>query len=348
MNEDTFLLVKKITKDMRLAALHLSKNEARFLVDAYYQVQDFRIQTANQLKSMEDANEPHNFHTFILDNFTAIESQIKYALDKYSESTVVGRWSRSVCGIGPVIAAGLECHIDIKKAPTPGHIYSFAGLHPNQVWMSAEESKKLVNEIVDGKMTAIATREEIQALSSISNKNIPRFLNSVDFLKVICPKEFDAGAKSVVPTKKNLIRIVSMRPFNSQLKTLCWKIGESFVKVSGNKNDVYGKLYLERKAIESERNEQGLYEDQAEMKLDKFKIGKDTEAYKAYANGKLPLGHLHARAKRWAVKLFLSHWWYVAYKNHYKKEPPLPYPIAHMGHVHMIDVPNADAGSQDM
>lgn len=338
MNEDTFVLVKKITKDMRLAALHLSKNEARFLVDAYYQVQDFRIQTSNQLQSMEKAKEPHNFHNFILDNFTAIESQIKYALGKYSESTVVGRWSRSICGIGPVIAAGLECHIDIEKAPTPGHIYSFAGLHPLQVWMSAEDSRKLVNEVVDGK---IATPEQIAILSAKSGKKIDRFLRSRDFLRVICPKEWEAGETSVVPSKKNLIRIVSLRPFNAQLKTLCWKIGESFVKVSGNENDVYGKLYLERKAIEAERNEQGLYEDQAEAKLARFNIGKDTEAYKAYATGKLPLGHLHARAKRWAVKLFLSHWWYVAYKNHYKKEPPLPYPIAHMGHVHIIEAPNA-------
>lgn len=271
MHEETLELVKKITKDMRLAAKNLSKNEARFLVDAYYQVQDFRIQTAGQLRSMEKSQEPHNFHDFILGNFTTIESQIKYALGKYSESTAVGRWSRSICGIGPVIAAGLECHIDIEKAVTPGHIYSFAGIHPQVSW--------------------------------------------------------EKGQK---------------RPWNAQLKTLCWKIGESFVKVSSNDNDFYGKLYLERKAIEAQRNEQMIFEDQAEAKLAKYKIGKDTEAYKFYAQGMLPPGHIHARAKRWAVKLFLSHWWYIAYKAHFKKEPPLPYPIAHLDHVHMIDAPNKE------
>jgi hypothetical protein len=28
-------------------------------------------------------------------------------------------------------------------------------------------------------------------------------------------------------------RALTMRPFNAGLKTLCWKIGESFVKISG-------------------------------------------------------------------------------------------------------------------
>ena len=32
------------------------------------------------------------------------------------------------------------------------------------------------------------------------------------------------------------------------LKELCWKIGESFVKVKGNPADIYGKIYEERKA----------------------------------------------------------------------------------------------------
>jgi hypothetical protein len=33
------------------------------------------------------------------------------------------------------------------------------------------------------------------------------------------------------------------RPFNASLKTLCWKLGESFVKVSGKETAVYGHLY---------------------------------------------------------------------------------------------------------
>ena len=53
----------------------------------------------------------------------------------------------------------------------------------------------------------------------------------------------------------------------------------------------------------------------------------------------LPPGHIHARAKRWAVKLFLSHVYEEWYRRVYKKEPPVIYSIAMMGHLHKIDPP---------
>lgn len=133
------------------------------------------------------------------------------------------------------------------------------------------------------------------------------------------------------------------RPWNADLKTLCWKIGESFVKVSGRENDIYGKVYQERKAYEQAKNEAGEYADQAAAILEKKKIGKTTDAYKAYIVGKLPPGHIHARAKRYAVKLFLSHLHDVWYRLEFGKPPPLPYPIAHMGHAHVIETPNYDS-----
>jgi hypothetical protein len=39
-------------------------------------------------------------------------------------------------------------------------------------------------------------------------------------------------------------------PYNARLKTLIWKMGESFVKVSGKDGATYGKLYAEFKAEE--------------------------------------------------------------------------------------------------
>jgi hypothetical protein len=124
------------------------------------------------------------------------------------------------------------------------------------------------------------------------------------------------------------------RPWNARLKTLCWKIGESFVKVSGKPEAYYGQAYLERKAYEIERNDSGQNADRAATILTEKKIGKATEAFKHLSAGHLPPGQIHARAKRWAVKLFLSHWHGEAYRHHFGKEPPLPYPIAQLGHVH--------------
>ena len=130
------------------------------------------------------------------------------------------------------------------------------------------------------------------------------------------------------------------RPFNAKLKVLCWKVGESFVKVKNHDEDIYGKIYDLRKRLEEERNEAGQFAEQAKAKLEKFKIGKDTEAYKAYSIGKLPPAHIHARAKRYAVKLFLAHYHHVAYEVQYGEAPPKPYVIEQLGHAHYMAPPN--------
>lgn len=99
--------------------------------------------------------------------------------------------------------------------------------------------------------------------------------------------------------------------YNSRLKVLCWKVGESFVKVSGRQTSVYGQLYLRFKSEEVRKNEAGLYQDAAKKELasKKFKEEKDSVARKRLLAGKLSDAHLHARAKRKTVKIFLSHLW---------------------------------------
>lgn len=133
------------------------------------------------------------------------------------------------------------------------------------------------------------------------------------------------------------------RPWNAFLKTLCaFKIGESFVKVSNHKDDVYGHIYAERKLREISRNEEHRFSDQAASILATKDIGKETDAYKAYIQGMLPPAHIHRRATRVAVKLFLAHLHEVMFWVEYGKLPPDPYPIAHLGHAHYIPIPNLD------
>ena len=129
------------------------------------------------------------------------------------------------------------------------------------------------------------------------------------------------------------------RPWNASLKVLCWKLGESFVKVSNNENDVYGKLYKTRKDIEIAKNERGDFADQAAAKLKKYNIGKTTDAYKAYSIGKLPPAHIHARAKRYAVKMFLSHLHEVWWTHKFGSPPPVPYVFSLAEHTHKIEPP---------
>lgn len=261
--------VTKLNKDIRQAATTLSRQEARYLVDTYYQIQEHRIATAAQGRELSKSDEPNAVVNYLTNELTVLENEVKKALQTYADNDPVGRWGMSICGIGPVIAAGLLAHIDIEKAPTAGHIWSFAGLEPSQKW--------------------------------------------------------EKGQK---------------RPWNASLKVLCWKIGQSFVKVSNNDKDVYGKLYKSRKEYEQAKNEAGEYAEQAAHKLATTKIGKTTEAYKWYSQGKLPPGHIQQRSERYATKIFLAHWQYVAYFEKYGTPPPKPYAIAILGHAHEIEVPN--------
>jgi hypothetical protein len=257
--------VQRLTKDMRNAAKLMGVLEARYFVDTYYQLQANRIAASNQQRAIQAGDEPSEHIVWLNTQQETLEKCIHSMLDKWSGAQPMGIWAREVVGIGPVIASGLLANIDIKKAPTAGHIWRFCGLDPTCHW--------------------------------------------------------EKGQK---------------RPWNASLKRLCWLIGESFVKVSSHKNDVYGHRYQERKAYEQKNNEAGKYAEQAQKQLAKIRNRQNKDFISLLASGKLPPAALHERAKRWAVKLFLSHWHEAAYRLEYGKEPPAPYPIAHLGHVHKI------------
>ncbi len=263
--------LNKLKRDIKNAGTTLSKEEARYLVDLYYQMQEYRKASDNQVHQLqkEDNKEPHETLAFFANNFRTLERNIKSVLQVYAESKPIGQWMLSICGIGPVISAGLMANIDITKVQTAGQIQAFAGLDPTREWHKGEK-----------------------------------------------------------------------RPYNARLKTLCWKIGQCFIKVQNNEEDVYGKIFAIRKAYEIERNEKGELADQAKAKLERFNIKKTTDAYKWYSQGKLPPAHINQRASRYAVKIFLSHLFSVWYEMEHKEKPPKPYAIAILNHAHEIPIPN--------
>jgi hypothetical protein len=131
----------------------------------------------------------------------------------------------------------------------------------------------------------------------------------------------------------------SKRPFNAELKVLSWKIGQSFMKFSGRDQCFYGKLYLQDKQRRVELNESGAYADRAKeiLTTKNWKANKSSDTLKS---GKLPAAQIDAQARRFAVKIFLSHFHTVWFETHFNRKAPTPYTIAHMDHVHQIDVPN--------
>jgi hypothetical protein len=276
--------IVKLSKKLKEASKRLSKRDARYLVDMYYQMQRYRVSLNNQIRIAKKENEPLNDFTAWASTVTeSLEQTIKKALDIYSTESDVGKWMRSIHGIGPVIASGIIAHIDMRhcekdkegrptgKRITPGMIWRYAGLDPTKEW------------------------------------------------------------------EKN-----TKRPWNAQLKTLCWKLGESFVKTQNSPKSFYGPIYKERRKYDEEKNERHGYEALAKKQLETKMFKKDTITKQAYMKGELTDGHIFSISKRVTVKLFLSHLWEVWYEIEYKEKPPRPWIFALGGHdtAHYIAPPN--------
>jgi len=162
------------------------------------------------------------------------------------------------------------------------------------------------------------------------------------------------------------------RPWCAALKTTCWKIWQSWLKLKHNPNAFYAHQFSARRKLEWDRNLSGELAGQATQQLGCKNWDRKGPAYQ-WLTGKvdrewarnrlesgeqfpeqpvlapegtepfpmLPPGHIQSRAGRWAVKLFLAHWHAEAYRQHYNAEPPFPYPIAILGHAHQVPAPAA-------
>jgi hypothetical protein len=128
--------ILKLKRDMRAAAATLGQEEARYLVDLYYQRQHDRITAANRTRAAADAGEPHAVLQFFTDQSDVLERQIKSALEPYAKAHPAGSWMMAQKGVGPVIAAGFLSRLELK--PTVGHWWRFCGLDPTVTWGKGE------------------------------------------------------------------------------------------------------------------------------------------------------------------------------------------------------------------
>jgi len=302
---DQFLLQDKLTRDIKQAGKTLTVREARYLTDLYYQMQDNRIRAAGQIRAMEqgEVKEPHMTLDWVFGQSEKLETSIRSVLGEFARNRTVGAWSQSILGIGPVISAGLIANISMR------------------VWvcMAAEEVKAKRRKAAD------QCRQETPCSVACHEKPVNTVGQIWRYAGLDPTSKWEKGKK---------------RPWNASLKRLCWLIGQSFVKVHNNPKDFYGHYYKHRKEIEIANNDAGKFSEQAAQVLRDKKIGKDTDAYKAYSVGKLPPAHIQARAERYAVKLFLAHWHGVAFRAEFERDAPVPYAISELGHADLIGIPN--------
>ena len=84
------------------------------------------------------------------------------------------------------------------------------------------------------------------------------------------------------------------------------------------------------------KNANGDYKEQTAYDLAHKYKDKSTVAYKACQAGMLLQAQILARARRWTIKLFVSHLHEYWYSMHYGEPPAKPYAIAILGHAHHI------------
>jgi len=127
------------------------------------------------------------------------------------------------------------------------------------------------------------------------------------------------------------------RPWNPDLKQLCYHIGECIKRVSNHPDAIYGRLYRERKALLQQRNDAGHNAERA-----KVFVARSAEWKKTLATGKLPDGNLDRQACNFVAKILLSHLHAIMYWDKFGTAPPKPFAMAILGHAHLIEIPNTE------
>lgn len=309
-----------LDKDVRAAAREMRPRDIRVLVDHYYALQDLRLQVQGKVRAVKQGRDEGA--AFVVSAMFArqirLEQDIKAALAAWVQAQhdpSPTAWAARQVGIGPVIAAALAAHLpgtervmDNEQPERSAHIALNQAIDPGG-W----ERTRMVNkegEILEG---------------WVRPRSVPPTVGHWWRF---------AGLDPTLQWGKG-----ELRPWNAKLKVVCYKIGESFVKVSGNEAAFYGQLYRERKAWELEKDARG--ENAAVAAAALAKPTRWTEGQrKAYESGHLPPAQLHRRATRWTAKLFLAHYHEAAYLAEYGTMPPKPYVLEHVpGHVHAIKRP---------
>jgi hypothetical protein len=199
--------INRMSRDIRRAALTLGESEVRHLVDSYYTIQEDRKRSNAQLRSLVEGGEPNQVINWLSLQSGTLEKQIRSALDVYTQGHIMGSWMRGIVGIGPVISAGLLAHI---------YMGVWCGIchgHNPEMCKRRQADKKF-------KLTPHDWQPEE------SNPTVGHMWAFAGWA-ADGQKAWEKGTK---------------RPFNDKFRVLCWKAGQSFMKLHNHPDCYYGQI----------------------------------------------------------------------------------------------------------
>lgn len=309
-----------------------SPQEIRSILTSYYQAQDRRIGIQNQIRAIikspdYDVRSRTNVSIMEIALLTAQNDEETYAniLNSYADSNTICQWLMQIKGIGKILATTMVAYFNIEVASSASSFYEYGGLNDNnRKWLKSTTAYEIVRSVIGDSNNV--TTDHLLEIASIIKWKPSSFVSAV------------TDEKGKILSVGEIVKKVSAPPYNATLKKQLWKVGESFVKVSNKPDSLYGRLYKEKLAKEIALNSELAFKDQAkEILATKNWSDKSSDTYQSYLAGKLPLSHLIARAKRWTVKIFVSHLFEEMYRDKYHAVPPKFYTLEFKNHVHYIE-----------
>lgn len=299
----------------------------RGICEDYYDVQKMRMELENQLRSFKQGASEQDAEvvkTTFADKLRLLEKDIqKYLQENIEQEPIYDTWLKNIKGIGPVLGAGLVSWIG-RVEPHTITIYD----------------KKTGKPLIDKKTKQPVTKEK--GYATISK------LWAYSGLKV------DNDTGKAIKRKKG-----EKANYNARLKTLLWKVGESFVKGGDGYRTLYEQFRgdYDRKwkthldcgssgcALVSKNRMKHSYAcTSCGHKSDKQfskKLAPIMDCPKCKKENTFVLiccdAHRYMAAKRKTVKVFLAHYWMVARQL---KNLPIqqPWIIGRDGHAHEIPI----------
>lgn len=295
-----------VSKDVRIAAADMSIQEARMILKDYVNMQGVQQSTRAHVRLLKKQGTSNAALNFIANNTDYIRRyQFREILGIWGDQYPEARWAKSIRGIGPIIGAGLICHINFDKVNSSSSLAYRAGLTPDSRRMTMRAADALIVRSMDLYGDTTLTDDHIKWICTQENLDFESFHK-------FCRKKGK-------PYNWNKLLIALRWPsYDPMLKKICIMMGNDFIK----HKSLYQDLYRARLKWEMDNDEAGLYKAAAAKQLKAYNFKPWKEPFKVYSTGHLPFPHLKERAKRYAEKIFLAHYYSV---HHYIKSGKVPY-----------------------
>jgi len=265
------------------------------------------------VKGLESEKRHRKVNDLMREQETLLKTQ---AMNEIGDHPLWKEWLCKVRGIGPCLAGGIISWINIHKCPHASNLISYAGMGV------------VIEKYICLKCNLILDGNQIPSLEDRMKQGQPHEAAR-------CPKcqnFFQVMGHGARREKKKVLG------YNPNVKTLCWKIGESFVKQPAEKSGyrkIYDKFRTQIEARIAANN--GFCGKVHYASKGKGGHGEEGDGEGGTEEGKkgkvIPCfdAHVFAMSKRATVKIFLSHI-YKVWRGIEKLPVSTPFSFGMLGH----------------